>query len=871
VMRAVNGILVALFFCARLSADQPSPTTPPPDEEIQKAIRQLGDDDFHVREKATTFLWSAGRAAEPALRQAQESGDREVVRRAQSVLDKFKWGIYPDTPKDIIELVARYQAGDPQTKRSIVQQLLDKGGTGYLVLTRLAIAEPGADERQNLLQQLAQEGPRVFAQLIASGNFAALEEILETSLAGDIESAPRNYAAYCLLRGRIDLKISQYGARGGKAAAEVLTHLYRAKGDLSSAASAAARTGKTELTRAILWEQGAWKELLDRHRPPSGGSGRDGIEAIGYLAAYQRLAGDIRGFDATVADVRKLATDGPGHSENGWHCAKILLLNDRPNEAIDVLEKAKKYATAFELHSAQMRYAEAFKLAATAKAGDDSLDMEIQRGRVLYLLGKTDEARALFASLGQQIKNAVRMSQYGPLVEIEYRLGLKEEALTHGAAILARTRDEAGTLDLLESLFPDKGEAALEWWRFLRRTFPNESAAKAIKRLPDILAGKLPVEELAAFAAEGEKHVFESAADRREKWRSALADAFRAAGSDQDALAYLEREANTRSASPQAQIHLADYLAEKKLWDQAAARYGQAWKKDHRQALALYLQGWALERAGRADEGQKAMTMARWLPLADDGGRYALAEGLEKRGLGREAEREFSLLLRTGQPDSWYISNARRRLARAALSRKDYLAAADQDERALLDCLRSGTGFVRPGAYLSVPHLVHRQRARGLVAARRFEDAQKEIELALTALPAEVDVAIELVPELEKQGRKKNAQELFDRLFTLHEKVCADYPKSAWAHNTLAWLAARCQRQLAKALAHAETAVKLEPKDTSYKDTLAEVYFQRGETDKAVELMKTCTEANPKNAYYRSQLERFKAGDRTAEVPEQVD
>src|ERR1700724_3241662 len=131
-MWAVNGILVALFFCAQLSADQPSPATPPLEEEIQKAIRQLGDDNFHVREKATNFLWSAGRAAEPALRQAQESGDREVVRRAQSVLDKFKWGIYPDTPKDIIELVARYQAGDPQTKRGIVQQLLDKGGTGYL-------------------------------------------------------------------------------------------------------------------------------------------------------------------------------------------------------------------------------------------------------------------------------------------------------------------------------------------------------------------------------------------------------------------------------------------------------------------------------------------------------------------------------------------------------------------------------------------------------------------------------------------------------------------------------------------------------------------------------------------------------------------
>ena len=65
------------------------------------------------------------------------------------------------------------------------------------------------------------------------------------------------------------------------------------------------------------------------------------------------------------------------------------------------------------------------------------------------------------------------------------------------------------------------------------------------------------------------------------------------------------------------------------------------------------------------------------------------------------------------------------------------------------------------------------------MAARRFDEAREEIERALAGLPAEVDVAIELVPELEKQKRKKDAEELFNRLFVIHEKVCADYPKSA--------------------------------------------------------------------------------------------
>ena len=187
---AVKRILFVLPFCTLVSADRPSPLTSPLEEEIQKAIRQLGDENFYVRERATTFLWNSGRAAEPAVREALHSNDPEVVRRARSVLDKFKWGLYPDTPKEIAELVGRYQAGDPQARRTAVQQLLDRGGPGYLVIARLATAEGPADDRQNLLQQLAQEGPAVLAQLIAQGDFSTLEEILETTLSSDMESAP---------------------------------------------------------------------------------------------------------------------------------------------------------------------------------------------------------------------------------------------------------------------------------------------------------------------------------------------------------------------------------------------------------------------------------------------------------------------------------------------------------------------------------------------------------------------------------------------------------------------------------------------------------------------------------------------------------
>lgn len=51
-----------------------------------QAVRQLGDDDFHVRERATADLQAAGRAVLPLLRPALRDSDPEVVFRARRCL-----------------------------------------------------------------------------------------------------------------------------------------------------------------------------------------------------------------------------------------------------------------------------------------------------------------------------------------------------------------------------------------------------------------------------------------------------------------------------------------------------------------------------------------------------------------------------------------------------------------------------------------------------------------------------------------------------------------------------------------------------------------------------------------------------------------
>jgi HEAT repeat protein len=57
---------------------------------LQESTRQLGDDDFHVREKATADLRAAGRAVLPFLRTALRDADPEIVFRARQCVSAME-------------------------------------------------------------------------------------------------------------------------------------------------------------------------------------------------------------------------------------------------------------------------------------------------------------------------------------------------------------------------------------------------------------------------------------------------------------------------------------------------------------------------------------------------------------------------------------------------------------------------------------------------------------------------------------------------------------------------------------------------------------------------------------------------------------
>jgi predicted Zn-dependent protease len=96
--------------------------------------------------------------------------------------------------------------------------------------------------------------------------------------------------------------------------------------------------------------------------------------------------------------------------------------------------------------------------------------------------------------------------------------------------------------------------------------------------------------------------------------------------------------------------------------------------------------------------------------------------------------------------------------------------------------------------------------------------------------------------------------------------MCAVNESNATVHNNIAWLCAVTHRRLDNGLKHAQRAVELKPDSPVFLDTLAEVQFQGGQRQKAIEMIKKAIQLSP-DQYFKAQLKRFEAADTSAPIP----
>src|SRR5438552_3974190 len=73
-----------------------SPVAAEDDKEIDRLVKQLGDDDFKKREAATKRLTEIGEPALDAVTKATTSDDAEVRHRAEDILAVIENKLWPE-------------------------------------------------------------------------------------------------------------------------------------------------------------------------------------------------------------------------------------------------------------------------------------------------------------------------------------------------------------------------------------------------------------------------------------------------------------------------------------------------------------------------------------------------------------------------------------------------------------------------------------------------------------------------------------------------------------------------------------------------------------------------------------------------------
>lgn len=921
--RAVFGCACVTLAVGLLAAAQPPIDKKPAEPTVDELVEQLGHPVFAVRERAHRELWKRGSAAAPALEKAARDADPEVAKRARDLLDKFGWGILPDTPADVLKLIRQFQGGKPDDRKAALTELLRKNTPGHAAVRAILLRDLPPETRRTFVDHLTAQLRREVPLLIFDNKLDEAAGLLALHTLDGSAEGVADYAAFHMLRGTLpaaiaDTEAAATSGRSPTAAKLVLAHLYRANGDWEKARAAAAdfprQPNGSSLVEMLLEEEGNWAGLADAGVPVPANL-PDALELT-----LHRLAGRRQAFDGTLKRVLGTVAD-VNDRETVRETAYSLLLNHRAAEATALLaDKRQNLGLLAELLIAQMRFKEALDLEpgrADRGSAVERIEFDMRRARVLATLGKREAAVQLFGKVADSFRGKLRDELASPeardrevrtLLRTELRVGLKSLADEHAAAFLSadgeplrRAANGASTESYFEVLFTTDAVAAETlFWALRDRKIPSDSAGATMTRVRELLSGVAPKDAVdeavkalgvdAAPALPDADNVppgaTDSALQRKANRLLAVATVCRMARRDAEAEAAYSAAAELAVEGPgglrawafgvsdaaRAWVEYGDFLADRGRFADAAAKLEAGWRRFPDQPLLLFLSGQALVKAGRADEGRRRVELSHWVGLGNEKARGRYLDELVRRAEAKAAKRETELVLRACWPRDFHFGNVMNQAARAAVLAKDFAVAERCVQRSLFVLMRvERVYFVDPSAYFGVPHDMLVYHARGLLAANKVDEAVEHARACLKVTPGHVELVSGMVPDLEKFGRKKEADELFALAWAAHTKVLAEHPDSPTARGSLANLGANCRRELDKALAYATEAVAADGVSVGYREALAEVHFRRGERAEALAVMSKLAEEHPRSRFYRRQLARYKSGDVASPVPDTAD
>jgi tetratricopeptide (TPR) repeat protein len=140
----------------------------------------------------------------------------------------------------------------------------------------------------------------------------------------------------------------------------------------------------------------------------------------------------------------------------------------------------------------------------------------------------------------------------------------------------------------------------------------------------------------------------------------------------------------------------------------------------------------------------------------------------------------------------------------------------------------------------------------------RMEEALDNLREAHGLIPRDGVLADDFFPALREAGLVKLHDELFEKSAELLRENVRFFSKDHNAKNTFGWLASRANRCLDEAEAYLKMSLEVRPLSEAYLDTMAEIYFAKGDRKKAVEWSDRATNRDSSDSQLRQQNRRFR-------------
>jgi tetratricopeptide (TPR) repeat protein len=860
--RGVDATLLGLVLLA--FAIQPTPVCHAGDDAagLGATITQLGNEDPRLRDAAELDLFKMGRSAEPVLIEAAKSGNPEIALRARRVLGRLRLGIFPDTPPIIVNLLRAYRTANVTGRSEIVRQIQARDPKACRTLGLLWLHEKNSADREAIYgSRYVLEMPQWAQELVAGGDDAGAAEMVRSFEFSGSDRVARAAASYYLLDGSLGKQISEVERtpidRLDRPALLFLVFAHRATGDADGAWRFADKLGDQRILAAIAAERGDWAGAAKAMRNVPEVYSLS-MQRSGRLLAYERLAGHQSAAEEIFQKLSH-ATLSPDD------LYKLYFFNDRPAEGVARLLSDPAAANGPQREESdlvvllceQLRFREAIDLANKNRRPPQ---MILPIARRLRWLGAIHAGDDLLDEAHRYACTHRDLLAYGLLARSLGQLGLNERARQICFEAFEVIGDNDGTRRLLLAWCTDTHglRDPMYWLAALRSASPLDPVVQWVSQANDLFTGKLP-KELAKSILSAARDDPQVANDLHGR----LSDLVRLTaenGLHDPTVEFLAWSFK----GDQPLIALGDVSSEQGNWDAAARVYGAAWERRNRMPyqmfpLALILEGRALEKAGHPRQGHDLVERGHRTFIDGDWQRHALVSQLEAHGLAEDAQRQLDLAVRVGTFDDSDAGICLRNRANK-LGPANPLAAASIWTRWLVGSLsESSTVFDAAQSYLVVPLPMHRWQAAAFEARGDRDAAAQEWRVCADYLPAEADYVQAAVRLLDAQGRRVEADEMYAPARDRISLLCTDYPDSALAHNQLAWLAARCRRELDLALEQANVATRLSPNQPDYLDTLAEAYLARGQKTKAIDLMHKVLSLAPDRPEFKDRLKEIEA------------